>query len=180
MGNIFRHFLRGMVDQALLSAVNAAGSGERQILVCYSGGIDETGIIKMRLHPPDQDRALSWLTALAADLLGETHAYLMPVEALVVEYYDRLLALNGGKKGKKGSLLPEPVGFEIGPHLDGENIRVQARKLADDEWSSFSSLWGPVPAPRSYEPPPAEETARIAASRYGPLFDEIISLEVVQ
>lgn len=180
MGYIFRHFMRGMVDQALLSAVNAAGIGERQIVVCYSKGIDETGIIKMRLCPPDQERALSWLTTVAADLLGETHAYLMPVEAVVLEYYDRLLALNGGKKGKKGGLLPEPAGFKIGPHLDGENIRLQVRKLADDEWSSFSSLWGPVPTPRSYEPPSAEETARIAARRYGPLFDEIISLEVVQ
>ena len=180
LGGIFRHFLRGIVDQTLLSAVNAAGSGERQIMVCYSGGVDETGIISMRLRPPDAERARSWLATVTADLLGEPHAYLMPVEAVVLEYYGRLLDLNDGKKGKKGCLLPEPSGAEIGPLLNGENIRNQARKLADDEWSSFSSLWGPVPSPRSYEPPPAEEAARIAARRFGPLFDDIISLEVVR
>lgn len=180
LGRIFRHFLRGIVDQTLLSAVNAAGTGERQILVCYSGGEAETGIISMRLRPPDAARARSWLTALAADLLGEPHAYLLPVEAVVLEYYDRLLDLNGGKKGKKGSLLPEPSGNEIGPLLNGDNIRRQVSTLADGEWSRFSSLWGPVPSPRSYEPPPADEAARMAARRFGPLFDDIISLEVLR
>lgn len=180
LGRIFRHFLRGIVDQTLLSAVNAAGTGERQILVCYSGGEAETGIISMRLRPPDAERARSWLTALTADLLREPHAYLLPVEALVLEYYDRLLALNGGKKGDKGSLLPELSANEIGPLLNGENIRRQVGILADGEWTRFSSLWGPVPSPRSYEPPLAEEAARMAARRFGPLFDDMISLEVLR
>jgi exodeoxyribonuclease V gamma subunit len=180
LGRIFRHFLRGIVDQTLLSAVNAAGTGERQILVCYAGGETETGIISMRLRPPDVEKARSWLTAVTADLLGEPHAYLMPVEAVVLEYYDRLLALNGGKKGEKGSLLPAASAKEIGPLLDGVNIRRQVSILADGEWTRFSSLWGPVPSPRTYEPPPAEEAARMAARRFGPLFDDIISLEVLR
>jgi hypothetical protein len=134
----------------------------------------------MRLLPPDAEKARSWLTAVTADLLGKPHAYLMPVEAVVLEYYDRLLTLNGGKKGEKDSLLPGTSGNEIGLLLDGENIRRQVSTLADGEWTRFSSLWGPVPLPRTYEPPPAEEAARMAARRFGPLFDDIISLEVLR
>jgi len=64
--------------------------------------------------------------------------------------------------------------------LNGENIRRQVGILADGEWTRFSSLWGPVPSPRSFEPPPIEEAARMAARRFGPLFDDLISLEVLR
>ncbi len=180
LGSIFRIFLRGIVDQTLLSALNIYPVGERQILVCYSGGTSKTEMLKMRLRPPDPEQARSWLATVSADLLGGTHAYLMPCEAVFLDYCDQLNAYNAGKKTKRGSLLPEPADVDIGSLLDGENIRFHVKSLAENERSIFSSLWGPVPSPRLYEPPPEEEAARIAARRFGPLFGDIISLEVVR
>lgn len=180
LGGIFRTFLRGIVDQALLSALNLCQDEERQILVCYSGNAGQTAILKMTLRPPDPLQAQKWLETVIADLLGETHAYLLPCEAIFTDYVERLKASPEGKKGPKGSLLPEPPDVEAGLLPDGESLRSRIRSLAENERAVFSSLWGPVPSPRLYEPPPAEEAALMAARRFGPLLGDIVSLEVVQ
>jgi exodeoxyribonuclease V gamma subunit len=155
-GRAFRYFLRGVVDHALLSAVNAAGSDDRQILICYAEGADTIGQQKMQLRHLDADKAKTWLTAVITDLLSSDHAYLLPCEAAFNEYCihkDEPAAIRGDKLG------------EI------------IKEMAENEWASFSSLWGPVPSPRSYEPLPAAEAVKIVNRRFGPLFEDIIGLE---
>ncbi len=172
----FRYFLRGIVDQALLAAVGAlsAGDSERQIMLCFSDGPEETAVYKMRLQPADQQKAHKWLSSLSEDLLKSHHAYLLPVEAVIGHYFD----LAGGGKGKPmlSGMPPE----EFDATYDGSELVKAVTNLAGNDWLRFSSLWGPVPSPRSYPPPGAEEAKEMVARRFGPIFEDIISLEVVK
>ncbi len=187
LGRSFRYLLRGIVDHAVLSAMNEAGNDERRIVVCHSGDPGQKGILGLRLRPLDADRARSWLKAVAGDLLSGPHAYLLPCEAAFLEHHDRINSINGRtgvrKTGKEpdreAGAPPDPAADNLAAPAfpDGERLRSLASELAEDEWSSFSSLWGPVPSPRSYEPPPAEEAARIVSRRFGPLFADIVDLE---
>lgn len=175
----FRYFLRGMVDQALLAAagVLSAEGSERQILLCFSGGREETALYKMRLQPAGREKALTWLINLSEDLLKGHHAYLLPVEA-VIDYYLTLPGVTGGGKGKPMlSGMPSEV---FAGTCNGQALVQAVNNLAADDWSRFSSLWGPVPEPRSYLPPEAEEARQMVVRRFGPVFEDIISLEVVK
>ena len=154
----FRYLLRGAINQAALAAMGAAGSGERQIVICYADGAQSTGMLKVRLRQMEADRARAWLTAIAGDLLGGPHAYLLPCEAAFLEYNDR------------GEGLP----------VNGAGLRNLVKEMAENEWSRFSSLWGPVPSPRLYEPPSVEQAEQIVSRRFEPLFGDIIDLEVLR
>jgi len=158
LAEAFRYILRGAVNQAALAALHAAGSGERQILLCYADGLS-TGGLKVRLKPLEAEAARAWLTAVAADMLQGPHAYLLPCEAAYREYHSR---------------MDDPEAS-----INGDKLCALIKEMAEDEWSSFSSLWGPVPSPRLYEPPPAGEAVRMVTRRFGPLFGAIIDLEVV-
>lgn len=175
----FRYFLRGMVDQALLAAagVLSAEGSERQILLCFSGGLEEIALYKMRLQPAGREKALTWLINLSEDLLKGHHAYLLPLEA-VIDYYLTLPGVTGGGKGKPMlSGMPSEV---FAGTCNGQALVKAVNNLAADDWSRFSSLWGPVPEPRSYLPPEAEEARQMVVRRFGPVFEDIISLEVVK
>jgi len=173
----FRYFLRGLVSQAALAAAGAAGSGERQILLCYSGGTGKTGLLKMRLKPLEPERARSWLKTVVRDLLVSAHGYLLPCEAVFLEYYEQLKTRSGDQKIKCGSLLPDRGGIAIEKLIDGSGLVSRIGEMVEDEWARFASLWGPVPSPRTYQPPPAEEAAGITLQRFGPLLEDIISIE---
>lgn len=153
----FRYLLRGAVTQTALAAMNAAGSGERQIVVLYADGANNPGGLRLRLRPLDPERARAWLTVVAAELLGGPHAYLLPCEAVFREYVER----------------------EAGSSVDGANLCSLIKSMADNEFVRFSSLWGPVPSPRLYEPPSAGEAARMVTRRFEPLFREILGREVL-
>ena len=154
----FRYLLRGAVSQAALAAMGAAGSGERQIVICYADSAQSTGMLKVRLHQMEADRARAWLTAIAGDLLGGAHAYLLPCEAAFLEYKDR------------GEGLP----------VNGAALRALVKEMAGNEWSRFSSLWGPVPSPRLYKPPSIEQAVEIVSRRFEPFFGDIIDMEVLR
>lgn len=154
MGGIFRYMLRGLVDHAALAASDACGSEERRLLNCYTSDTDEGKILGLRLKNPGREKAKKWLSTLAGELLQGPHAYLMPCEAVFYEFKNR----------------------EHGT-IDGARLQNLTRDLADNSWARFSSLWGPVPSPRLYDPPAAAEAARIAEKRFGPLFEDIISTE---
>ena len=172
----FRYLLRGMVDQALLAAAGAIceSDGERQVLLCFSGGPEETAIYRMRLQPADQEKALNWLFSLTEDLLSGPHAYLLPVEAVINHYFE---SAGGGKGQPMLSGMPPE---EFAAMIDGSELVRLIANMAGDNWSSFSSLWGPVPSPRSYLPPEAEEGFQMVTRRFSPVFEDIISLEVVK
>jgi len=172
----FRYFMRGMVDQALLAAAGAlrVSDGERQILLCFSGGPEETAIYRMRLQPADREKALNWLSSLSEDLLNGHHAYLLPVDAVITHYFE----MGGGGKGQQmlAGMPPE----EFAAVIDGSELVKLIANMAGDNWSRFSSLWGPVPSPRSYLPPDAEGVFQMVNRRFSPVFEDIISLEVVK
>ncbi|MDY6826789.1 MAG: exodeoxyribonuclease V subunit gamma [Bacillota bacterium] len=169
----FRYLLKGILDQALLAAADLAGSGERKILILFAGAGGETGCHYLRLRPAEKEKSRRWLATLAEDLLSGPHAYLLPCEAVIREY---LAHFSSGRSGPILSALPEDV--SIGETM-GNNIPWRVKELAGSEWNTFSSLWGPVPAPRSYEPPSKKEAMQIINHRFGPLFSEILSLEVL-
>lgn len=150
-----RHLLKGLVAQAALSALNETGAGERQIIICCSNG-EKHGGLKVRLQPLDSGKARRWLTTLAAELLRGPHAYLLPCEAAYLEYRSR----------------------RAGGAVDGGELCSRVKEMAGKDFSTFSSLWGPVPFPHLYDPPPAEEAARMADRRFEPFFGDIINLEV--
>ncbi len=170
----FRYFLRGMIDQALLAAVGAISEsdGKRQIILCFSNGLEETAICRMCLQPAGQVKALKWLTVLSEDLLNGHHAYLLPVEALITRYFE----LAGG--GKKKPLLSGMLPAEFASLFDGVELVRLIASMAGNNWSRFSSLWGPVPSPRGYPPPGPEEALKMVTRRFSPIFEDIISLEV--
>ncbi len=170
----FRYFLRGLIDQALLAAAGALGDGERQILLCFSDGPEEAAIYRMCLLPVKQEKAFKWFSLLAEDLLSGHHAYLLPVEAVITRYCE----LAGGGRGQQ-MLYGMPM-EEFAARFDGSELVKLILNMAGNNWSRFSSLWGPVPSPRSYLPPSADDALQIALRRFGPLFEDIISLEVVK
>jgi len=154
LGSIFRYMLRGLVDHAALAAAEACGCEERRLLNCYTSDTEDGKTLGLLLKNPGREKAIKWLTNLAGELLQGPHAYLMPCEAVFYEFINR-------EHGRP----------------DGARLQSLTRDLADNSWARFSSLWGPVPSPRLYDPPAAAEAARIAETRFGPLFEDIISTE---
>jgi exodeoxyribonuclease V gamma subunit len=155
LGSIFRYMLRGLVDHTALAAAEACNSDERRLLNCYMTDTEAGKTLELRLKNPDRDKAVRWLTTLTSELLRGPHAYLMPCEAIFYEFRNR----------------------ESGSGPDGARLQELTRELTANSWARFSSLWGPVPSPRLYDPPAAAEAARIAEQRFGPLFEDIISTE---
>jgi exodeoxyribonuclease V gamma subunit len=161
LAGAFRYILRGVVSQAAQAALGASGSGDRQILLMYADGANAGGL-KVTLRPLASERARAWLTEVAADLLMLPHAYLLPCEAVMQEYCSR------------SPDLANPL-----REIDGEKLCALVKEMANNERSRFSSLWGPVPSPRLYAPPPAQEAVRIVRRRFEPLFGDITGLEVI-
>ncbi len=172
----FRYFLRGIIDQALLTAAGDLRfrNSERQILLCFSGGTELIAVYRMRLQPAEQGKALQWLSLISEDLLNGHHAYLLPVEAVIGHYFE----LAGGGRGQK-MLSGMPVG-EFASMLDGSALVKLIMNMVGNNWSHFSSLWGPVPSPRGYLPPNANEAFQLVTRRFSPIFEDIIALEVVK
>jgi exodeoxyribonuclease V gamma subunit len=105
-----KYMLRGFVDQLALSAAGMAG--EREHLATVLTACDQTA--RYRLEPWTRDEARAYLGVLVADLLGSSHEYLLPCEA-VFEHLDR----------------PERSLFGIVEQLKARGM-------------GFSSLFGPV------------------------------------
>jgi exodeoxyribonuclease V gamma subunit len=92
--------------------------------------------------------ARAYLTSLAAELVGEVHAYFLPCEG--VFYWKR----------------HRDKGEEIG-------VRTSVLILRDDGWTTFASDWGPVPDSREYPVPDAARAEALVARRFGPYFQAI-------
>jgi len=135
--------LRGWIDLLALSAAGLGGpSGHRFLVARSRRGGDEGRADELPLPAVPPDEALSRLRSLAAEMLGRTHDYLLPCEAV-------------SRHRRKGTDIDEAV-----------------EELVDGERSKFSSDYGPVPAARSlYRPPEAAEAAAMVRERFGPFFD---------
>ncbi len=88
-------------------------------------------------HGIGQAKAREFLTNLLADMLGGSHAYLLPCEAV----FDYL--------SKKRS------------------IESSVEEMKENENKSCSSRYGPVPNFEEYDPPDFEEAQRLIERRFG-------------
>lgn len=85
----------------------------------------------------DESRARTFLTDLLADLLGGSHAYLLPCEAVFAHL------------------------------LKGTSIQDFVEKIKESENESCSSRYGPVPNFEQYEPPDEDKARAMIERRFG-------------
>ena len=176
---IYRLLLRGLIDHLVLSAAGALKKETRAVRVVYAGGTGEAGYIGLKLAPIADEEAGRWLAALAAELLSGPHAYLLPCEAIFINFHQYLKAVVKGD-GRQvnvgaGANVSSPPGLLYRP--DGLKIASAIGEMANDDFASFSSLYGPVPKPRHYRPPAAEDLAAMIERRFNLLFALILEKE---
>jgi len=167
LGKCSRHLLRGILDHIFLSAAERGSAAGRKILLLYADQEGKTGCLKLRLHPVAKDKALNWLTEIVSDMVYEPHAYLLPCEAVFQELRAGIKALTGENKKD----------FRTADIIDGRRLHKEIIGMAENSRLFFSSLWGPVPEPRSYCPPDADIIAELVAERMGLIFEGIIEVE---
>jgi exodeoxyribonuclease V gamma subunit len=176
---IYRLLLRGLIDHLVLSAAGALKKETRAVRVIYAGGAGEEGYLGLKLAPIAAEEAKHWLACLASDLLSGPHAYLLPCEAVFSDFHRYLKAAikeeSGPDIGVTGIGAADPPGLLYRP--DSLSIASAINEMVDDNYASFSSLYGPVPKPRNYRPPAADELATIIERRFNQLFTLILEKE---
>jgi len=132
-----KDFLRGFLDAVVLSLL--PGDHDRaehhaHVIPFPKGGKSARSARTFRNI--DQARAREFLTNVVADLLGGTHAYLLPCEA-VFQFW------------KKGTSIEESV-----------------EKFKEDDQARCSSEYGPVPDFRLYDPPDEDAARALIERRF--------------
>jgi hypothetical protein len=95
------------------------------------------------LRAIETEVARAYLTLLATEMLSGVHPLFFPCEGV----------LGWSAKSPRPDLL------------------AYIHMLREDEWTRFSSDWGPIPDARDYPLPATEEAARrLAEERFGPYF----------
>jgi exodeoxyribonuclease V gamma subunit len=138
-----RDFLRGWIDHVTLAAAGQPAPEGRRVLVLRPGAADGKSLEEVRLDPIAPAAARDYLARLGAELLAGVHPYFLPCEAVLGWW-------------KKGAPRPPLVDYTL--------------MLRDDEWTRFTSDWGPVPDARRYPTPPEAEAVAMAERRFGPFF----------
>jgi len=133
-----KDFLRGFLDAIVLSLLGGARDTAHHhacVITTHVGG--KSAQSTQTFREIDQARAREFLTNIVADLIGETHTYLLPFEA-VVQFW------------KKGTAIEDSVeGFK------------------EDEYSRCSSEHGPVREFRRYDPPAEALARAMIERRFG-------------
>jgi exodeoxyribonuclease V gamma subunit len=140
-----RDRLIAFFDQLALAASDPAGAPRRRGIVLRPGQLKpET----FWLRAVGRDDALTYLAALATELLRGVHPYFFPCEAVL-----------GWRKKKDPR--PDLLGY--------------IHTLRDSDWKTyFTSEWGPIPDATGYPLPPDEDTAlRLVEARFGLYFATI-------
>jgi exodeoxyribonuclease V gamma subunit len=139
-----RDLLRPFFTHLALAVADGRARATRAILIRPKK--DGSTRVESRVFPPITPAdARRYLGALAAELLGEVHAYFLPCEAI----------FTWRKRRDKGEAL---------------GVRDAVLLLRDDNWTRFVSDRGPVPDPRGYPVPAEAIAAGIVARRFGPYF----------
>ncbi len=167
LGKCSRQLLRGILDHIFLSAVDLAGEKERKIVLLYADQEGETGLLKLNLHPVAKEKALNCLAGMVGNMISKAHAYLLPCEAVFPEMQARIAGLPEENTKQ----------FKTADIINGEILHKNILSMAEDRRLFFSSLWGPVPEPRSYCPPDADVIAGLVAEHMGLIFEDIINVE---
>jgi len=176
---VFRLLLRGLIDHLALSAAGVIQFEKRAVRIIYADGVGVAGYLGLKLAPIAAEEARHWLAALAGDLLSGPHAYLLPCEAVFIDFHRYFKTAVAGEEKSKNSAVD--VG-KVGPpgllyRSDSLRIASTIKDMVNDDFASFSSLYGPVPKPRNYRPPAVEDLAAIIERRFKLLFALILEKE---
>jgi exodeoxyribonuclease V gamma subunit len=136
-----RDLLRGWIDHLVLSAAGRAAPGGRRVLMLRP---DQRAPEEQLLAPLAPAEARRLLATLAADLLARLYPFFLPCEGVL------------GWERKKP---PRP---RLTDYID---------MLHGDDWTRFTSDWGPIRGARDYPIPSEEEAQAVVARRFQPLFD---------
>jgi exodeoxyribonuclease V gamma subunit len=133
-----RDFLAAFVDAIVLSLIPSHHTAAKYHahVIPEGNGADFSASYRV-FHGIDAPRAREYLVNLLSDLLGGSHAYLLPCEA-VFEYVSK----------------ERPIESSIEDMKENEN-------------KSCSSRYGPVPNFEEYDPPNEHEARRIIERRFG-------------
>jgi len=144
-----RASLRAFVDHAVLSASGVADGRPHACVTVFA--TPEQAVTRRRVFGAlSRDEASGWLRGVVRELLGGSHAYFLPCEAVFVQR----------RRAPSGSITP---------------VLEEARaKLRDSEGApSLRSAYGPVPRPQE-RPAPGEADARaMIERRFGTFFDRL-------
>jgi exodeoxyribonuclease V gamma subunit len=141
-----RTLLRSFVDHAVLCAAGQ-GSGVARSALIVVATPEGANTERITLAPLSRDKALVWLRGIVRELLGASHDYFFPYEAVFVQRERRDAAPLSVVLSEAREKLREGRG------------RVPLR-----------SAYGPVPRPDTYRLPDEETARAIAASRFDALF----------
>jgi len=133
-----RYGLRGFFDHAALSVLGESDGGHSSVQL-YA---DRDRPVRLRYAPFEPDEARAWLRDLVRDLLGGTHAYFFPIEAV--------LRLEGGLRDADGSALVTSI----------EEVR--------EHYGGGQSRWGPVRDATTRAAPTPGIAEAIVARRFAP------------
>jgi exodeoxyribonuclease V gamma subunit len=133
-----KDFLAGFLDAVVLSLLPGQCAVDIHHAHVIPGG-DTTDLAKSHreFRGIDQVKAREFLTNLLADLLGGSHAYLLPCEA-VFDYLSRK-----------------------------RSIESSVEEMKENDNKACSSRYGPVPNFEDYDPPDRDEAQRIIDRRFG-------------
>jgi exodeoxyribonuclease V gamma subunit len=142
-----RDLLRPYFTHLALSVMDGQARPTRAILIRPND--DGSPRIDSQVFPPvTAADARGYLAALATELLGETHAYFLPCEAV----------FTWRRRQVKGEAI---------------DVRESVLLLRDDNWTRFVSDRGPIPESRGYPVPTADDAAAMVARRFGPYFEAL-------
>ena len=134
-----RDFLGGFLDAVVLSLLPDRGRPtEHHAHVIPTPDLGNPAATQRTFRPIDEAKARGFLSDVVADLIGGTHAYLLPVEAVFAALSDKAI----------------PVAASV-------------EQMKEDDRAPCRSRYGPVPNIAMYEPPPEDEAARLIERRFG-------------
>lgn len=132
-----RHALRGLFDHVALSACGLEGEHRAIHLL---GDRDDAAPTVVPLASLSRTEAEGWLRTLVSDLLGRTHTYLLPIEA-VLRLADRF------------------------DEVRGEEL-LSSITVVCERWGGGQSRYGPVREPFRFPPPGVGEAEDILERRF--------------
>jgi exodeoxyribonuclease V gamma subunit len=133
-----KDFLRGFLDAVVLSLLPGGRNPalhHAHVVTAKKGGRSDQSVRTFR--DIDQARAREFLTNIVADLIGGSHAYLLPFEA-VLQFWEK-----------------------------GTSIEDSVAEFKESEQARCSSEHGPVRDFRRYDPPEEAEARAMIERRFG-------------
>jgi hypothetical protein len=141
-----RDKLRAFVDHLLLAASDPAGAPRRRGFVLRP---DQDDPEEFWLRPLARADARAFLERMAGEILRGVHPYFFPCEGVL-----------GWKKKENEEPQPQLLNY--------------IHMLREDDWTRFTSDWGPIPNARDYPLPEDEQKARqLVEERFGLYFDTL-------